>query len=151
MSYGMRMVYMGHCYSGDRENLVKARAWLKFFHEQLQDVVVLAPWILDCEMLDDRDLKIRELGLQRDEAVVARCAETWLVGPRVSPGMLREARAALRHDRPVWDLTGYGMEQRVIHAIRGISTPMGGVRGLGRLHTRWPSDWEQPEPRRKIA
>jgi hypothetical protein len=52
----------------------------------------------------------REDGLRRDCAVVAKCDEVWLVGGRISAGMLREATAARWAGRAVFDFTKLGDE-----------------------------------------
>lgn len=101
----MKIIYMAHPVSGDVENnLAKARRWYKWISSNY-DVIVLANWIVDCEVFDnstDYDAVLR-----KDEEIVRRCVdELWLVGGEISPGMKRESVAA----SVVKDLTHLGAE-----------------------------------------
>lgn len=113
MSVGRyRVVYLAHPVSGDvPANLARARLWLRWLYERLgSSVVLVAPWILDVEILPLRDavLREREISLERCLATVQRCEAVMLIGGRVSAGMLAEARHAVRCGLRVLDLTGYG-------------------------------------------
>jgi hypothetical protein len=102
----MRVAFMAHPVSGDvRENLKKARAWMRWI-EDGNNVVVCANWILECEIWDDADPEQREAGMRRGLAVIERCDEIWLVGPRISEGMRLELEHARKRGLAVVDLTG---------------------------------------------
>ena len=90
----MIVAYMAHPVGGDVPgNIAKAKRWLTFLQRTYPDRAFVAPWIDWIEFaegLDDADPKAREIGMQRDLAVVRRCDEIWLVGGYLSPGMKRE-------------------------------------------------------------
>lgn len=99
----MRLVYMAHPVSspGVEHNLMQARYWVRSIYDARPDVAVLAHWIVDCEVLDDSNEEHRHLGFAHDFAIIERCDEVWLVGKRVSGGMLREAEHARTLGIPV--------------------------------------------------
>ena len=102
----MRLIYMAHEYGGKAENLQAARRWLRLCNEAAayEGDVVIAHWIAACEVFPESDAETRERQLQADEELARRCEETWLVGPRISRGMQREADAATRAGRLVISL-----------------------------------------------
>lgn len=105
----MKVIYVAHPVSGDVPgNLAKAKRIMRALQEQSPTVAIIAPWIQWLEICgdDDSDHGARERGLIRDFAVVAKCDEFWMVGPRVSDGMRREKEAAERAGVKVVDLTG---------------------------------------------
>lgn len=102
----MKVVYLCHPVSGDIEaNLRSARDWVRWA-ETYHDVAIVASWIIECEIWDDNNPTHRAAGLCRDLAVLERCDEVWLVGPRVSEGMQREANHGLDVGLEVYDYTG---------------------------------------------
>ena len=109
----LRRVYLAHPLAGDTAgNIARAKRWLRWCYRHHYDVAVLAPWILEVEVLEERDSDpvIREGALVRCEAVVALCDEIWLVGGAVSSGMRRELRMAVRAGKRVVDLRELGPE-----------------------------------------
>jgi hypothetical protein len=60
------------------------------------DCVFLMPWLLNSEIFDETP-ENRAIGMARNHAVISVCDELWLVGPRVSPGMMAEAAHAERN------------------------------------------------------
>jgi hypothetical protein len=108
----LRVVYMAHPVSGNvEENLARARRWVRWIYDHYPNVVVLAHWIVDCEVLDDANPAHREKGLAHDFAIIRRCDEIWLVGGRVSEGMgLESAYATDDCGLPALDLTYLGPE-----------------------------------------
>ena len=102
----MKIIYMAHPVAGDVENnLERARQWLKWAIENNEGVAVMANWIIECELWDDSDPEQREAGLKRCEALVERCDELWLVGPRISSGMARERKLAEEKGLRIRDFT----------------------------------------------
>lgn len=94
----MKIVYMAHPVSGDvKNNLARAKAWVRWIEENHPDVAVVASWITECEIWDDDNPTHQAAGLKRDLAVIERCDELWLVGPKISSGMERERAHAEEH------------------------------------------------------
>ena len=67
----------------------------------------VADWIILSGQWDESK---RELGLAVDFGLIEKCDELWLCGPRVSPGMLLEARHARTWGVRVYDYTGVAPE-----------------------------------------
>lgn len=102
----MKQVYIAHPLGGgsDREqNRANASKWVAWAGDQ--GVAPTATWII---LSGEWDESKRELGLEIDKALVARCDELWLVGGRVSAGMAIEAKAARDTGVSVRDLTYLG-------------------------------------------
>lgn len=76
-------------------NLDRARRWYRQLSLAFPSVAFLAPWVLNCECFEDTD-SYRRAGIARNCEIIRRCDELWLVGPRVSPGMVVEAEFAER-------------------------------------------------------
>ena len=94
----MRVVYVAHRLSGDWPgNTAAAREFVK--HAAHHGVAPVAPYLtLDGLLVEPDD---RELGLEIDLVLLARCDEVWLCGPVISPGMLLELDAARARGIPV--------------------------------------------------
>lgn len=108
---GMKVVYMAHPVAGNvDDNLIKARAWFKWIEDKYTNVVVVANWILECELFGDEDPKARERGIRRSCAVLERCDELWLVGPHISKGMAEERDRAAAKEMRIRDLTLLGLD-----------------------------------------
>lgn len=92
------------------DNLERAKQWLVYLHRAWPEVVVIAPWLHDIGVLPllDEVPEHREIGLRRMEAIAELCDAVVLVGGRVSAGMLREATAARRARKDVFDWTHLG-------------------------------------------
>ncbi len=109
----LRVFYLCHPVGGDvPRNVARAKAWIRWLLDAIPDGVVIAPWILDLEVLPLRDdvPTERQRGLERCSAVARRCSGVLLVGGRISAGMLHEAAAAYRDGGRVFDLTDLGAE-----------------------------------------
>lgn len=99
MSPRMRVVYIAHPLGAgeDREqNRQAAAKWVAWAAEQ--GVAPIATWVTLSSIWDESR---RAEGLAIDCALVRRCDELWLCGPRVSPGMQLEAEAAKRAGVPI--------------------------------------------------
>ena len=113
--FSKRVIYMAHPVSGDIPgNLAEARRWVRAL-EELFDVAVVASWITECEVWDDADPAERAAGLERDKAVIERCDELWLVGPRISTGMAVELTHARLHGVAVRNLTRWTSVDEFLH------------------------------------
>lgn len=113
----MNVVYMAHPVSplpGEtlEGNLARAKRWLLWLlrNAKRERIAYIAPWIVDCEILDDADPDVRGFALERDCALIARCDAIVLVGGRLSSGMARERDAALAAGRTVVNLLSMGSE-----------------------------------------
>jgi hypothetical protein len=107
------IIYMAHPVGaptpqGLQDNLTRAKKWVRWIFDHYPNTAVLANWLYECEVLDDFNPEHRKLGLQHDFAILRRCDELWLVGGRVSNGMMAERQAAWNAGIPVRDLTPLG-------------------------------------------
>lgn len=103
----MIVAYLAHPVGGDVEkNLEAAKAMYRHYTVIFPWVALVAPWITECELWDDADPEQRRAGLERCKAVVAKCDELWLCGPRVSEGMAIECEAAMAAGVVMIDRTG---------------------------------------------
>ena len=82
-------------------------------------VATVADWIVLSSKLVETP-ENRAFGLECDKALIERCDELWMVGPRVSSGMTIEAQHARLYGLPVYDLTG--MEMNFTAAARALET-----------------------------
>jgi len=107
----MKLIYLAHPVSGDvLANVARAKLWLRWLTDSREEpAAVVAPWITEVELWDDDDPEQREAGLRRCLVMVERCDELWLTGGRVSEGMDRERRHAMKHGLTVVDVTAMGI------------------------------------------
>ena len=108
MKTKMKIVYLAHPVAGDVEsNLERAKRWMKWVETHHPSFAVIADWIIECQIWDDSNPEHRAAGFRRNLAIIERCDELWLVGPRVSSGMAKERDHALRFGLRVRDLTSF--------------------------------------------
>jgi hypothetical protein len=108
-----RLLYMAHPVRGDiPANAARARRWLRWLYGRFPRDVVIAPWLLELEVvpLADHVEAEREEALLRDQVVVAHCDGIVLVGGRLSHGMAREAAAAAEAGVEITSLLHLGVE-----------------------------------------
>jgi hypothetical protein len=96
---------------GIRSNLAQGALWCAWLAEHFE-IAPVAPWIHLASVLEETP-ENRAMGLECDIATLAVCAELWLLGPRVSPGMRIEALEAFARGKPVRDLTGFDAMVRI--------------------------------------
>lgn len=74
------------------DNLKSVADIVKFINITYPDIVPLAPYYLDCIVLDDSDPVQRQRGINNDIAILKSGAikEIWLYGDRISKGMKAE-------------------------------------------------------------
>jgi hypothetical protein len=104
-------IYLSAPYSGDVvNNLARARRWLAYLRKTYPDAEFVTPWIALGERLPH---------LGYEEAVrlcygwIEDCQALWLVGGRLSRGMLLEADYARKIGLQVEDMTEDGEEPPV--------------------------------------
>jgi hypothetical protein len=116
----MKTVYIAAPLGGGEQrevNRLRAERWVCWAAEAM-GVAPVATWTTLAAAWDESK---RDLGLAIDVALVERCDEIWMVGGRISPGMMIEGR----HSKRIIDLTGWGEEpesisQDVIEVARDI-------------------------------
>ena len=87
------IVYICSPYAGDVEHNVKAaQAYSR--HAVDQGCIPIAPHLLFPQILRDDQPMERKLGLVFGLAVLCKCAEVWVFGSRISPGMEAEIKRA---------------------------------------------------------
>jgi hypothetical protein len=107
----VRVVYIAHPLNDPSaiqraENLTRATRWVVWASQQ--GVAPVADWILIAGT--EETPESRERGLRIDFALIERCEELWMVGGRISPGMMAEREHAFRSGLTIRDLTGLGPE-----------------------------------------
>ena len=86
----MKVAYIAHPISGDPEgNIAKILDIVRSINLLEPDVVPFAPYIVDCQALDDQNPEERERGIQNDIALFRKgfIDEVRLYGDRISMGM----------------------------------------------------------------
>ena len=87
------IVYICSPYSGEVErNTEEARRYCRFAVDS--GCIPFAPHLLFPQFLDDADPDERALGMFFGAAMMSKCAEVWVFGDRISPGMAAEIRRA---------------------------------------------------------
>lgn len=109
-----KLVYIAHplnapTRAGIEANLDRGSRWCAWVG-QMFGVAPLAPWIYLAKHWEETH-ENRARGLQIDLATIEGCDELWLVGPRVSDGMLIEVRHAIACGVVVRNLTGIDLEE----------------------------------------
>lgn len=90
---------------GRLDNAALAKTWFLWMAEQR--VVPVASWIIIASVWPEAR---KEEGFAIDFEQISRCDELWLCGPRVSPGMLEEAKFAKKKKNiHVVDFTWLGL------------------------------------------
>ncbi len=94
------LVYICSPYAGDiLNNERKAREYGKFAIRQ--GVIPVVPHLLYPQFLNERNHADRALGLLFGLALLAKCEEIWVFGPRISTGMAKEITEAERKCIPI--------------------------------------------------
>ena len=87
------IVYVCSPYSGDVEkNVANALRYCRFAVDS--GYLPLAPHLFFPQFMDDADETERDLALFMNIVILAKCAELWVFGEKISPGMAREIRKA---------------------------------------------------------
>ena len=94
------VVYICSPYSGDVEgNVANARRYCRFAVDS--GYLPQAPHLFFPQFMDDTDPDQRELALFLDIVILTKCAELWVFGGVVSPGMAMEIRKAEARGMPI--------------------------------------------------
>lgn len=93
------LVYICSPYSGDVEgNRKRTVEFCRFALEAGQ--IPLAPHLMFPQFMTDDDQEQRELALFMDIVLMGKCSEVWVLGERISEGMVAEiAKAKQRRQR----------------------------------------------------
>ena len=87
------IVYICSPYAGDVSgNVAAAQRYSRFAVNM--GYIPIAPHLLFPQFLNDKDAKERELGLFFGNALMSKCAEIWVFGEVISPGMEAEIKRA---------------------------------------------------------
>ncbi len=87
------LVYICSPYSGDVEsNIANARRYCRFAVDS--GYLPQAPHLFFPQFMDDADESERDLALFMNIVILTKCAELWVFGETISPGMAREIRKA---------------------------------------------------------
>jgi len=87
------IVYICSPYSGDVERNVKA-AQVYSRHAVEKGCIPIAPHLLFPQFLQEDKPNERLLGLLFGNALMSKCAEVWVFGSRITPGMEAEIKRA---------------------------------------------------------
>lgn len=94
------LVFICSPYAGDiQKNTDAARKYSKFAVDS--GTIPFAPHLLFPQFLNDHDEYERELGMLMGLAILTKCAEVWVFGIQMSPGMRREVKKAKQKEIPV--------------------------------------------------
>lgn len=92
------VVYICSPYAGDVErNVLRARRYCRYAADQ--GCIPLAPHLLLPQFLDERTE--RDLALFMGIALLSKCAELWVFGETISPGMELEIQQARKKGKPI--------------------------------------------------
>ena len=87
------IIYICSPYAGDIEkNVNAARGYSRFAVDK--GFIPLAPHLLFPQFLQENKPKERQLGLLFGNALMSKCAEVWVFGSRMTPGMETEIKRA---------------------------------------------------------
>ena len=91
------LVFICSPYAGDVDtNVVNARRYSRFAVKQ--GYLPIAPHLLFPQFMNDENPEERALALYLGKVLMSKCAEVWVFGDHISPGMASEIkRARLKH------------------------------------------------------
>lgn len=119
----MKIVYIAHPISGNvKINLgMIYRIARKINHEE-PDVVPFAPYVLDCNALDDSLPADRARGMANNETILCSgiVEELWLYGTHISKGMWEEIRLCRKIGIPVIAKTEFTKTDLIAEAKGGV-------------------------------
>jgi len=106
------------------ENLERAQRWYRWLCDTHPDRAFCMNWVVDVQVYRGADSNVgipgepeheaRIRGLERDDAVIAKCDDYFLVTDRISGGMRRGLETAKQHGLVIYDFTtlakGFGGE-----------------------------------------
>lgn len=94
------LVYVCSPFSGDVEvNIENARRYSRFAVDS--GCIPITPHLFFPQFMRDDDPKERNLAIFMDIVLLTKCAELWVFGERISPGMSLEIEKAKRRGMPI--------------------------------------------------
>jgi len=91
------------------DNIVRAKRWYRWACDHFPEFAFAANWIVDVEVYAGSDAgsqrhdnPARQLGLDRDDAMIAHCQRFWVCSERLSPGIKRGIETATANAVPVY-------------------------------------------------
>lgn len=94
------LVYICSPYSGNiKLNVEAAQRYCRFAVEQ--NYIPFAPHLLFPQFLDDLNTEERNLAIFMGKVLMSKCAEVWVFGDNISPGMASEIDRAEHHKMPI--------------------------------------------------
>lgn len=117
----MRVIYFAHPLGaptpeGVEANRQRAQRWIRWIYDTIDDVAIVADWILTTAILDDFNPAHRARGMAMNKATLVRTDGIWLFGGRISSGMADECDTAREHGVCVHDFTWLGDEPATFDA-----------------------------------
>lgn len=121
----MKLIYIAHPFSEKKrsgqpdllkmdDNIRKARLWYKWACDNYWPTHTFnTMWLINVEVFNDADKQQRSRGMQRNFTHIRGCEELWLLGDRVSRGMIEEGTYARSYGIPVYNLTSEGLDPSV--------------------------------------
>ena len=89
------VVYICSPYAGDvAGNVAAARRYSRYAVDR--GFIPIAPHLLFPQFMEDNDPRERELGMFFGNVLMGKCAEVWVFGRKISPGMQMEISRAQR-------------------------------------------------------
>ena len=101
----MKIVYIAHPISGDIPgNIQKVKEIVKDINLKEPDIYPYAPYIVDCETLDDNIPEQRAKGIKNNQKLFEKgiIDELWLYGDKITKGMIAEIKLAETWNIPVF-------------------------------------------------
>jgi hypothetical protein len=118
----MQVCYLAHpiaapTQQGVDDNIARAKRWYRWACDSYPDRAFVMNYLVDIEVYAGTDVQIkdepdhesRQRGLDRDDAVIARCNEFWILCG-ISAGVERGRKTASRSWLTIVDLTALGDE-----------------------------------------
>lgn len=112
-----KVVFIAHPLRGDEEkNLKNVERYIRFAIAQ-KNIHPCCPWYAMVKALDDRNDRHRLRGLQANFAILARCDELWVCGPKITEGVKEEIEVAQTWRIPIVYVKGLEVGEYVLERV----------------------------------
>jgi hypothetical protein len=91
-------------------NITRALRWWNWLHVGIPQCVWIMPWYVNVIANGEGDPMLVEQGLRDDCEVARRCDAFMACGPRISSGMMKEARASHEVGNECFQIEGFAKE-----------------------------------------